>query len=186
MTKLPLSKRKLTKIPDDLKDARVIFKDVKGYEGLYIVSSLGDVYSKFRRGTSGGKLKPYLTPAKDRPDNRYLLVRLVKNSVEKDFLVHRLIALNFIPNPTNLLQVNHINENKTDNRVENLEWVTQSQNKFRARMYKNNTSGHKGVSRFKNYWHAHIGFHGKRITRVAKTKQQAIELRKELELQYVH
>ena len=114
------------------------WKNVEGYESLYQVSSLGRVKSlekhflrKYREGyrkqTIPEKiLKPFPTRT------AYLLVKLTKNKIEKCFQVHRLVAMAFIPNPQNKPQVNHINGNKTDNKVENLEWVTQTENIRRA------------------------------------------------------
>ena len=91
-----------------------IWKDVVGYEGLYQVSNNGRVKSlKF------GKEK-ILKPGKLK--NGYLRVNLCKNEKQKHFLVHRLVALTFITNPNNLPDVNHKDENKENNRVENLEW----------------------------------------------------------------
>ena len=96
------------------------WKDVKGYEGLYQVSDLGRIKS-FK--TSRPKA---LTV---QPDSRgYLQIGLVKDGKRKNFKVHRLVAKAFINNEFNKPQVNHINEDKTDNRAVNLEWVTQSEN----------------------------------------------------------
>lgn len=93
------------------------WKEIEGYEGLYAVSTTGRVYS-FRRGIimSGGLVKGYWQ------------VCLTKNGVQTNFYVHRLVAAAFIPNPDNLPIVNHIDEDKTNNNIENLEWVTYQEN----------------------------------------------------------
>ena len=91
-----------------------VWKDVVGYEGLYQVSSFG----KVKRLKNGKEriLKP-------QPNGfGYLFVNLYKNKINKHFKVHRLVAKTFIPNPDNLPQVNHIDEDKTNNHVDNLEW----------------------------------------------------------------
>ena len=99
-----------------------IWRDVVGYEGLYQISSLGRARSLPRYHTRGKILKPVLTA------NGYLRVGFNKNGKCKKLLVHRLVAQAFIENPKNLPQVNHRNENKADNRVENLEWCNAKYN----------------------------------------------------------
>lgn len=89
-----------------------IWKDVVGYEGLYEVSSLGQVRSLCYLHTGQTKV---LKPAKYR--RGYLRVVLCKNGKRKPSLVHRLVAEAFIPNPSNLPQVNHKDEVKTNNLV---------------------------------------------------------------------
>ena len=86
-------------------------KDIKGYEGLYAVTSCGQVW--------GYKRKKFLSP---RLQNGYLRVVLCKNGVTKDFFVQRIVAETFIPNPNSLPQVNHKDENKKNNCINNLEW----------------------------------------------------------------
>ena len=92
-------------------------KKVFGYDD-YSVSKDGRVYSH--------KSNRYLSPKIDKYG--YKVVSLSKKGKPKHFTIHRLVAITFIPNPNNYPCVNHINENKTDNRVGNLEWCTVKQN----------------------------------------------------------
>ena len=102
------------------------WRDIKGYEGIYQVSNLGRVKSLERivntcnayKTLYEKQLKIYVSK------NGYLHVSLQR----KNKLVHRLVAEAFIPNPENKPQVNHKNEVKQDNRVENLEWVSAREN----------------------------------------------------------
>ena len=98
-----------------------IWVDIKGYEGLYQVSNQGRV----KRLYKNGKIR-ILKPSLD--NNGYLYVTLSKNNKPKIFKLHRLIAINFIPNPENKPCIDHINTIRTDNRVENLRWVTKKEN----------------------------------------------------------
>lgn len=100
-----------------------IFKDIEGYENLYQVSNLGNVKSLNYKHTGKEKI---LTPDKDRYG--YFKVVLHKQGKRKKFFVHRLVAQAFLPNSQNLEQVNHKNEIKTDNRVQNLEFCTPKYN----------------------------------------------------------
>ena len=95
-----------------------IWKDVPGYEGLYLVSNKGRVFSH--------RCGKCLTQHMDR--GGYLRVPLVSNKQHRLWAVHRLVALTFIPNPENLPEVNHRDENKTNNCCENLEWCTRKYN----------------------------------------------------------
>lgn len=100
-----------------------IWKDIPGYEGLYQVSNLGNVRSLNYNKTGEIKLlKPFTS------HNGYRIVSLSNNGKLKGYTIHRLVANAFIPNPNNLPQVNHIDENKTNNRTDNLEWCTQAYN----------------------------------------------------------
>ena len=102
-----------------------IWKDIKGYEGWYQVSSQGRVRSldRFINCTHNGKRKVSGRVLVGSNGGRgYVLVILTKNSKQTYKYVHRLVAEAFIPNPNNLPQINHKDENKTNNCVDNLEW----------------------------------------------------------------
>lgn len=113
------------------------WKPVQGYEGFYEVSSFGRVrrlerlvktgikHSEYRY-SRGGVLKQH------QKRGGYLSVDLSKGSVVKTINVHKLVATAFIPKPDGKTEVNHKNCDKTDNRVENLEWVTPRENKDHA------------------------------------------------------
>ena len=102
-----------------------IFKDIKDLEGLYQVSNFGRVKS-LGNGKSYNSKERILKPGKS--TNGYLQVNLYKNGEYKQCLVHRLVAEVFIPNTDNLPFVNHKDEDKTNNSVENLEWCTHEYN----------------------------------------------------------
>lgn len=98
-----------------------VWRMIPGYEGLYLVSNLGRVKS-VERVSPQGHLLPERIMKQFKMPSGYLHVRLCKDGKVKNYRVHRLVAQAFIPNPEGLPQVNHINEDKMDNRVENLEW----------------------------------------------------------------
>lgn len=99
------------------------WRDIKGFEGLYQVSNLGRVKNLNYR-----KSKKERVFAFNKNTDGYLQVILTKEGIKKGFRVHRLVAEAFIPNPNNYLEVNHIDENKENNNVLNLEWVNHIQN----------------------------------------------------------
>ena len=97
-----------------------VWKDVKGYEGLYKVSNTGKVKS-FQRNREKLLSDKYY-------ENGYLRASLSKNNEKKKVLIHRLVAETFIPNPENKPEVNHIDGNKKNNNASNLEWCTRCEN----------------------------------------------------------
>lgn len=107
------------------------WKDVKDFEGIYQVSNLGRVKSLDRVVTYEDGRKRFYKGKILRPDetkNGYLHVVLCKDGSQHSVNVHRLVALAFIPNPNNYKEVNHIDEDKTNNCVNNLEWCTRTYN----------------------------------------------------------
>lgn len=104
-----------------------LWKWIPGYEGYYMVSTHGRVKSvdRYVNGKNGSKCLmkgKILKPGTDK--DGYKTVHLSKNGKDKTYFAHRLVALTFIPNPNNWLQVNHKDEDKTNNHVSNLEWCT--------------------------------------------------------------
>ena len=99
-----------------------IWKDIEGYEGLYQVSNLGNVRSLNFRG------KGFAQNLRAKRMAEYLGVCLCKDKKHKYLYVHRLVAFHFVNGYQDGLTVNHLNENKWDNRAENLEWCTQKEN----------------------------------------------------------
>lgn len=100
-----------------------IWKDIPEYEGLYQVSNMGRVKSIPRKGKV---TETIFKPATNRYG--YQVICLRKNNIQKTRLIHRLVALSFIGIPPDKTEVNHINGNKADNHVENLEYCTAREN----------------------------------------------------------
>lgn len=98
------------------------WKDIKGYEGKYQVSDCGEVWSIPRNGTAGGRMKIH----KDK--DGYNVVKLRKDGKIKDCFVHRLVAIAFLKRADGLEEINHKDENKDNNCVDNLEWCDRAYN----------------------------------------------------------
>ena len=94
-----------------------MWKDIEEYNGEYQVSNLGRV--KSFKNNKEKLLKPFFTKTNQ---EGYLVVNLCQNNKRKIKLVHRLVAEAFIPNPNNFPFINHKDEDKTNNNVDNLEW----------------------------------------------------------------
>lgn len=98
------------------------WKDIKGYEGLYQVSSQGRIKSlRNDRSRKEKILKPWIS-------GEYHAIEIFKEGVPKRLYIHRVVAEHFVQNPYDLKIVNHINRNKLDNSALNLEWCNESDN----------------------------------------------------------
>lgn len=108
-----------------------VWKPIKYYEGLYEISSLGRIRSLDHLRQTGRSA--YIQKGKEiklglNGKTGYLIVSLSKNGTSTTYRVHKLVAETFLPNPNNYKCVNHINEVKTDNRIDNLEWCSHKYN----------------------------------------------------------
>lgn len=124
-----------------------IWKDVVGFEKYFQISNFGNVLSKARKVWNGkgfyNKSQVLLKPSQNHKG--YPIAYLGANNEKRTIPIHRLVAIAFIPNPNNLPQVNHIDGNKQNNRVDNLEWCTNSDNQLHAwKMGLQRVSGNAG------------------------------------------
>jgi hypothetical protein len=130
-----------------------IWKDIIGYEGFYKISNLGRVKS-LSRLVANSLLNRMTTnkihkSAVSNDGYTYVTISFKKKSMK--FRVHRLVALHFIDNPKNKLEVNHIDSIRLNNNVKNLEWVSKSENQCHSKINKKTTSKYVGVCFNKNF-----------------------------------
>ena len=141
-----------------------IWRPIAGYEGLYEVSYDGNVYSHH----TGKDLKPRLNT------EGYPIVELCKDGQRKCVRIHRLIAQAFIPNPENKPYVDHINRIRNDNRLENLRWVTCSENCINTGIRKDNTTGLKNICKRKYGYRVEFNRNKLKYSKSCKTLDEAI------------
>ena len=142
---------KISKSKENASDLKVEWKLIEGFDGIYSVSNYGEV-----RNNKTGKLMKLRKNEKG-----YLRTNLTKNGNQKSVRVHRLVAQAFIPNPENKPQVNHIDFDKENNCVNNLERVTNKENTqysvcnriFPGQQKKrNNKTGERNISHYKGFY----------------------------------
>lgn len=107
------------------------WKEIKGNREIYEVSNFGNVRTKDREGARGRNIKGHVLAQHDN-SNGYPRCDMNVDGKPKSYLIHRLVANLFIPNPDNKPFVNHIDGNKHNNTVNNLEWCTRSENEKHA------------------------------------------------------
>ena len=127
-----------------------IWKDIDGYEGYYQISNLGNVKSLERTIENSGTYNGYykvkeriLRPRENKKRHGYYELSLKKDGIEKRYKVHRLVASAFLSNPDNKTEVNHIDGNKSNNCISNLEWTTSKENKEHAWTTGLNNANHR-------------------------------------------
>lgn len=126
------------------------YQIIKNFEN-YSISNFGNV----QNNKTGRILKSYINT------KGYHQIRINKKTVE----VHRLVALTFLDNPEFKKEVDHIDNNKLNNYLSNLRWATRTENRRNCNIYKNNTSGYKGIIfiDYRNKWKAYLSIDNKHI-----------------------
>jgi len=113
--------------------------EIKDYPD-YLIYEDGKVFSKYTNKFLKPRINIY----------GYEVIELYKNGKRKYFSIHRLLGIHYIPNPNNLPEVDHKNQERNDNRIENLRWATHSQNQRNCKIRKNNKTGFTGIYKKKD------------------------------------
>jgi hypothetical protein len=150
-----------------------IWLDIKNFENLYQVSNLGRIKSVYKRTNFNTYKETILSPGRD--SRGYLQVILYKNNLPKGRRIHRLVAEAFIHNPENKRTVNHIDENKLNNTVSNLEWSTNQENIDHSQSKKIiQLKDNKIIKIWKSASEAgHNGFHQGHISKCCNNKSKS-------------
>ena len=150
--------------------------EIQGYSN-YLIYEDGRVYSK--------KKKIFLkTPE---APTKYLICTLWKDGKQKTFTIHRLVALHYLPNPENKPQVDHINRDRKDNRVENLRWATICENNQNTGIRCDNTIGIKNICPHTNGGYRYVKiFNNKKHAKYFKTLEEAIQYKEEYEKSFTN
>lgn len=162
---------KVKNINDDNIDGE-IWKDIIGYEGIYMISNLGRIKSTIRKG-GGGFLKPHLGKI-----GYYTVGLRIKNKGFKTHTLHRLLGIHFIDNPNNYQVIDHIDRDKTNNKLENLRWVSMSDNSLNSDRSENK----KGCicqrkdynKKLQKYYYSYRVYYGNK-SKTYKTKEECIK-----------
>ena len=157
------------------------FVDVTGYEGIYKINKEGDIWSCYYKKI----IKFYMSFG-------YKRIQLRKNNTRNEYFIHRLIAINFIPNPDNNPVIDHINRIKTDNRIENLRWVSRCENCQNMTKYITNTSGFKNISTDTKggyeYWRIEIKYNNntyqKKFSKTKYTLEEVVDFRNQKYIEF--
>lgn len=148
------------------------WKIVNGFSN-YEVSDMGRVRNSFTFR---------ILKQKTVGDNIRFKVNLYNDRGSKNFMVHRLVAIHFLPNIYGKDEVDHVNRNQQDNRVYNLRWCSSSENKLNTKIRKDNISGVKGVffDKERNKWRANVKIYKQLHSKRFNTKDEAIEYRNKM------
>lgn len=138
--------------------------EVNGYPS-YLIYDDGRVQNK----KTGRILKPSLNAY------NYYRIGLNKNNKSQSFLIHRLVAIHYIPNPNNYTEVDHIDIDKKNNHVSNLRWCSRFNNCNNTTVYKNNKLGIKNICKHGNEYIFRKRYNGKYHTKTFKTLEEAIQ-----------
>lgn len=168
------------------------WRDVKGYEGLYQISNMGHVRSLDRyvphsRNPEYAVLRKGKMLSTIDNGNGYRYITFTVGQKRKNFYIHRLVADAFVDNPNGLNEIDHINRDRSDNRAENLHWVTHGENLNNCDMcvqkskYRKSSTGYKYIKQRNGRYRVAIQRKNKNIDRTFETLDEAIAFRDSVE-----